>query len=67
MRNCTRAKVAAAPDMHSPHFAAPVEGKNFEIIKDEVRRDAAALYPTSNALLIKTISGLLGYRTLPVL
>lgn len=67
--NCTQIDVAAALGMHPRTLQRRLrsEGKNFEAIKDEVRRDAAVRYLRETRLPLKTIAGLLGYSELSVL
>lgn len=66
--NCTQADVAAALGMHARTLQRRLkdEDVNFEVIKDNVRRDAAVRYLRQTALPLKVITGLLGYSELSV-
>jgi len=67
--NCTQAEVAAELGMHPRTLQRRLrsEGENFELIKDEMRRDAAVRYLRQTRLPLKTVAGLLGYSELSVL
>lgn len=67
--NCTQVDVAAELGIHPRTLQRRLrsEGENFEVIKDEARRDAAVRYLRQTRLPLKTVAGLLGYSELSVL
>jgi AraC-like DNA-binding protein len=67
--NYSQIEVAAELGMHPRTLQRRLrsEGENFEVIKDEVRRDAAVRYLRQTRLPLKTVAGLLGYSELSVL